>query len=369
MMNLFAELGIHDRLQWKIHQMIFAMQELPGEFTTFDFIPGIPAPFNFGLAILMNQKMLTFAEKLQTAPPLIPMLIEGQPFIDAQDELSVTEFMRKYGMPERINEEVFIAMAKALDFIDPDKLSMTVVLTAMNRFLNEDNGLQMAFLDGNQPDRLCAPMREHIEKNGGQVILNSPIKSIVTNDDDGSIQYLELRSGEKVVADEYVSAMPVDIVKRMLPKKWQTMPYFRQFDELEGIPVINLHMWFDRKLKAVDHLCFSRSPLLSVYADMSVTCKEYLDPDASMLELVFAPCSPLAGGNVNWIAKSDEEIIDATMGELARLFPTEIANDDRWPSTSKQGPKGEARLRKYAVVKVPRSVYAAIPGMSGRNVC
>lgn len=77
-MNMFAELGIHDRLQWKIHQMIFAMQELPGEFTTFDFIPGVPAPFNFGLAILMNQKMLTLGEKLQTAPPLLPMLIEGQ---------------------------------------------------------------------------------------------------------------------------------------------------------------------------------------------------------------------------------------------------------------------------------------------------
>ena len=99
--------------------MIFAMQELPGEFTTFDFIPGIPAPFNFGLAILLNQKMLTLPEKLQTVPALLPMLIEGQPFIDAQDELSVTQFMRKYGMPERINEEVFIAMAKALDFIDP----------------------------------------------------------------------------------------------------------------------------------------------------------------------------------------------------------------------------------------------------------
>ena len=33
-----------------------------------------------------------------------------------------------------------------------------------------------------------------------------------------------------------------------------------------------------------------------------------------MLELVFAPCSPIAGGDVNWIAKKDEEIIDATMG-------------------------------------------------------
>merc|ERR1719390_335210 len=147
--------------------------------------------------------------------------------------------------------------------------------------------------------------------------MNSPIKEIVTKDD-GSVDYLLLRSGEKIVADEYISAMPVDIVKRMTPKKWQNMPYFRQFDELEGIPVINLHMWFDKKLNNVDHLCFSRSPLLSVYADMSVTCKEYYDPEKSMLELVFAPCSPIAGGKTNSIAKSDEEIIEATMQDLNR---------------------------------------------------
>jgi hypothetical protein len=40
-------------------------------------------------------------------------------------------------MPRRINDEIFIAMGKALDFLDPDRLSMTVVLTAMNRFINE----------------------------------------------------------------------------------------------------------------------------------------------------------------------------------------------------------------------------------------
>ncbi len=350
MMSLFKELDIEDRLQWKIHQMIFAMQGLPGEFTTFDFIPGIPAPFNFGLAILSNQKMLTLWEKIQTAPPLIPMLVEGQEFIDRQDELSVLEFMRKYGMPERINEEVFISMAKALDFIDPDKLSMTVVLTAMNRFLNEDDGLQMAFLDGNQPERLCKPMKDYIEERGGEVRINSPVKEIVTNDD-GSVKHLLMRSGDIIQADEYVSAMPVDIMKRFVPKAWSQMPYFEQMKELEGIPVINLHMWFDKKLQGVDHLCFSRSPLLSVYADMSTTCKEYYDEEKSMLELVFAPCSPIAGGKTNWISKSDEEIIEATMIELERLFPLEIAADG-----------SKAKLLKYAVVKTPRSVYAAVPG-------
>merc|ERR1719261_549836 len=93
MMNLLKELKIRDRLQWKPHRMSFAMRQRPGEFTNFEFIPGIPAPFNFGLAILMNQKMLTLGEKIQTAPPLLPMLIEGQQFIDKQDELSVTEFI------------------------------------------------------------------------------------------------------------------------------------------------------------------------------------------------------------------------------------------------------------------------------------
>jgi uncharacterized protein with NAD-binding domain and iron-sulfur cluster len=434
MMNLFKELNIEDRLQWKIHQMIFAMQELPGEFTSFDFIPGIPAPFNFGLAILSNQKMLTLWEKLQTAPPLLPMLIEGQEFIDKQDELSVTQFMRKYGMPERINEEVFIAMAKALDFIDPgacalrsppphssptlshpsfvrnttDKLSMTVVLTAMNRFLNEDDGLQMAFLDGNQPERLCAPMKEYIEARGGEVRTKAAVKVTLTPSalppslpsshaspltltphTHASLTHLTpslflspWRGGGVGNRHEpgRLGEAPADAQRRggggrrvrlrhargrdeahaaqgaaplcthapfgphwildpfprcltflrhpslvvVVRQAWANMPHFRQMDELEGIPVINIHMWFDRKLKNVDHLCFSRSPLLSVYADMSTTCKEYYDENKSMLELVFAPCSPIAGGNVNWISKSDEEIIDATMGELERLFPTEV---------------------------------------------
>lgn len=353
MLNLFKELGIEDRLQWKKHQMVFAMQELPGEFTTFDFIPGIPAPFNFALAILQNDKMLTFKEKLQIVPALLPMMLEGQSFIEAQDELSVSEFMARYGMPVRVKEEIFVAMAKALDFIEPDRLSMAVVLTAMNRFINEADGSQVAFLDGNQPERLCRPLKEHIERGGGEVRLNSPVLEIVTEDSSSGsrVRHLKLRSGEEVVADEYVSAMPVDIIRRYVPRAWSRLPFFRQIDELEGIPVINIQLWFDRKLNSVDQLCFSRSQLLSVYADMSTTCNEYYSPDESMLELVFAPCSETAGSPVNWMSKSDEEIVEATLGELARLFPNEIAKDG-----------SKARLRKHAVVRTPRSVYSAVPG-------
>jgi len=350
--NLFEELRITDRLQWAPHRMTFAMQELPGEFTSFEFPAGVPAPFNMAAAILGNTKMLTLEEKIKMVPGLLPMLLEGQSFIDAQDELSVLEFMIKYGMPDRINEEIFIAMGKALDFIDPDLLSMTVVLTAMNRFINEADGSQTAFLDGNPTKRFCEPIKNFVESTGGEVVCSSPVTQIHLNDDN-TVKSLQLKDGTQVEADYYVSAVPVDVFKRLVPTQWSTDPFFRQIDELEGIPVINIQMWFDRKLNSVDGLCFSRSSLLSVYADMSNCCAEYAS-ETSMLELVFAPCCPEAGSPINWIAKPDSEIIDAALKELARLFPTEIGDDA--PEHKK------AKLTKSTVVRVPRSVYAAVPG-------
>lgn len=342
MMNIFKELNIEDRLQWKSHSMIFAMPNLPGEFSRFEF-PDIPAPWNGIVAILRNNEMLTWGEKIQFAIGLLPAIVFGQKYVEEQDKLTVTEWMKKQGVPDRVNDEVFIAMAKALNFIDPNNLSMTVVLTALNRFLQERHGSKMAFLDGAPPERLCQPMVDYIEAHGGEVRMNQRIKEIVLNDD-GSVRHYAMVDGSIVEADLYVSSAPVDIMKLLLPPAWAKMPFFKQLDGLEGVPVINIHIWFDRKLSTVDHLLFSRSPLLSVYADMSTTCKEYYDENKSMLELVFAPAK-------EWIGKSDEDIIAATMNELERLFPDEVKADGSL-----------AKILKYKVIKTPRSVYEATAG-------
>lgn len=43
--------------------------------------------------------------------------------------------------------------------------------------------------------------------------------------------------------DAYISTVPVDIMKLMLPDRWSKMPFFKQMDGLEGVPVINIHIW------------------------------------------------------------------------------------------------------------------------------
>ena len=205
----------------------------------------------------------------------------------------------------------------------------------------------MAFLDGSPTERICQPMVDYITERGGQVLLKKPLKEIRLNADgtvkDFLIRGLDGAPDEVVTADAYVSAMSVDVLKALLPTPWKGHEYFQKLDGLEGVPVINLHLWFDRKLTDIDHLLFSRSPLLSVYADMSNTCREYENPDRSMLELVLAPAK-------DWIDKSDDEIVAATMKELEKLFPNHFGTED------------SAKLLKFKVVKTPRSVYISTPG-------
>ena len=42
-------------------------------------------------------------------------------------------------------------------------------------------GLQMAFIDGNQTERLCEPMKQYIEERGGEVLLNQPLASVLAS--------------------------------------------------------------------------------------------------------------------------------------------------------------------------------------------
>jgi 15-cis-phytoene desaturase len=344
MLQLMGELDIADRLQWKHHALIFNQPEKPGVLSRFD-VPDVPAPFNVIISILRNNDMLTWNQKIRFAIGLLPAIVRGQKYVEAMDKYSLLEWLRLQGVDEGVNTDIFIAACKALTFINPDEVSATIPLTALNRFLRERYGSKIAFLDGAPPERLCQPIVDYVTKHGGEVHTNAPLKEIVLNDD-GTVAKFVLRGSEAqpertITADAYVSAMSVDALKLMLPDAWRPDTYFQKLEGLEGVPVINVQIWFDRKLTQVDQLLFSRSDLLSVYADMSVTCKEYADPDKSMLELVLAPAA-------EWIGRSDDDIVAATMAELAKLFPEQIPQP--------------AQVLKARVVKTPRSVYKAIPG-------
>jgi 15-cis-phytoene desaturase len=344
MLQLMGELNILDRIQWKRHALIFNQPDKPGVLSWFD-VPNLPAPFNVIASIVRNNDMLTWSQKVRLAVGLIPAIVMGDKYVESQDQYTFSEWLVSRGIDQEVDQEIFIAACKALKFIDPDKISATIPLRALNKFLQQKDGSLIGYLDGAPPERLCQPIVDYVTDRGGEVHTSAPLKQIVLKAD-GTVDKFILRglngaADQDVVADAYVSAMSVDVIKTLLPQAWREIAYFQKLDELEGVPVINVQIWFDRKLTNIDHTLFSRSPLLSVYADMSNTCREYEDPDKSMLELVVAPAA-------DWINKSDAEIVAATLKELEKLFP------DHLPTP--------AKVLKTHVVKTPRSIYTAIPG-------
>ncbi|XP_010683077.1 15-cis-phytoene desaturase, chloroplastic/chromoplastic isoform X1 [Beta vulgaris subsp. vulgaris] len=106
--------------------------------------------------ILRNNEMLTWPEKIKFAIGLLPAMVGGQSYVEAQDGLSVQEWMRKQGVLDRVTDEVSIAMSKALNFINPDELSMQCILIALNRFLQ---------LEAHMEAKVAAQMEEVEARN------------------------------------------------------------------------------------------------------------------------------------------------------------------------------------------------------------
>jgi uncharacterized protein with NAD-binding domain and iron-sulfur cluster len=83
-----------------------------------------------------------------------------------------------------------------------------------------------------------------------------------------------------------------------------------------------------------------------------------------MLEIVFAPAGAKFGGASagdfgeyeEWIGRSDEDIVAATLQELETCLPAHFGAASPQP----------ARVRKAKVVKTPLSVYWSRPGMQAR---
>jgi 15-cis-phytoene desaturase len=86
MLQLFKELDIEERLQWKQHTMIFNQPTKPGTYSRFDF-PNLPAPINGIVAIFRNNDMLTWGEKIRFGLGLLPAIIRGQKYVEAMDSL------------------------------------------------------------------------------------------------------------------------------------------------------------------------------------------------------------------------------------------------------------------------------------------
>jgi 15-cis-phytoene desaturase len=166
--------------------------------------------------------------------------------------------------------------------------------------------------------------------------------------DGNRIRGVQLRNGEILDADYYLTALPIHDLCKVLPSSLkQHDRFFGNLDRLEGVPVISVQLWYDREITPIDNVLFSPDGVIPVFANLARTTPDYRTlrgehfEDRTRFEFCVAPARDLMG-------LTKEEIIARVDRSVRANFPKES-----------QG----AKILKSTLVRIPRSVYAPLPGM------
>lgn len=126
---------------------------------------------------------------------------------------------------------------------------------------------------------------------------------------DGRIGEMELRSGERILADWYISAVPFDRLLDLLPEEAiASESYFTDLRHLQTSPITSVHVWYNRPILRLPHVVLIDCVGQWVFARGEVA------PGEHYVQVVVSASRPLR-------SLGHDEVQRQILEELARLFP------------------------------------------------
>jgi zeta-carotene desaturase len=331
--------GAENNYQWKDHALIYAE---PDGKQSFFRKANLPSPWAEVVGGLQAD-FLTMWDKISLIKGLFPALAGNEEYFRSQDHMTYSEWHRLRGASEHSLQKLWRAIALAMNFIEPNVISARPMITIFKYFGTDYAATKFGFFRKNPGDSMIEPMRQYIQSKGGRIFVDAKLSRFELNSDE-TIKHAVLRDGHTIAADAYISALPVHNVKNVLPAEWLAHKYFRNLYEFEGSPVANCQLWFDRKITDTDNLMFSQGTTFATFADVSLTCPEDFQNGmgtangGSVMSLVLAPAH-------NLMDMPNDVIISMVMKDIHERFPK----------------SRDAKLLKSTLVKIPKSVYKAVP--------
>ena len=185
---------------------------------------------------------------------------------------------------------------------------------------------------------LYAPCIDYIEQRGGRVLFNRGVTGISVHD--GKVASISLQDGSSVEAGAYLSALPFDVLCRLLPQSQAADPHFSMLDGLSVSPITAVHVWFDRPVTELGYAAVIGRRIQWIFNQSSRHAGAFsADNGGAYLGLVVSASD-------DWMKTPRQVIIDQAMEDLESLLPA----------------VRQAKLLKAIVVKEGRATFAPRPG-------
>ena len=159
---------------------------------------------------------------------------------------------------------------------------------------------------------------------------------------------VELRSGERIDADEVILAVPQNLVLALLPESWHTHPSLAGIERLETAPISSVHLWFDRPITELRHATFVGKQSQWLFNRSAIQATFARDDSA-----LRTPNPELHYYQV--VISASREVVEAGNDATIRAVVDELASF--WPVVR------EARLVHSRLVTEHKAVISMLPGV------
>lgn len=295
-----------------------------------------PAPFHLSGSFL-KANYLSILERMRVAYGLLWLRFdrtgrEGEPF---------ESWLLRHGQTQRTVDRYWAtvlvsALNERLDRMDlghARKVFLDGFLRTREGFVMEVPLVPLGDLYGTR-------LESWLAENQVEVRLTTGVRSIDV-EDEGAVQGVTLRKGERIDADFVVLAVPFDRVSRFFSEEVQKLlPGLTGIRQIAASPITGVHLWFDRSVCPLEHAVTVGRTIQWVFNHTKIQGREAPDGGGQYLQLVISAAYDL-------VSMNNEQILELAMSELSQM----------WPEVK------EAKLVHWWVVTEHGATFAVRPGV------
>ncbi|MBO0860471.1 MAG: FAD-dependent oxidoreductase [Chloracidobacterium sp.] len=322
-LRFLEKIGSLDKLKFQPDpQVDFLQEESNGSVSRVSFkCPPLPAPLHL-LGGLARLKTIGWADRIRAlGVGLAVRALNGGGGRLA--EITVREWLDSLGQSERIQRRFWGPMALATLNETPDLASADMFARVIELgFMRKKSDSAMIISQVGLSDLYTRQAQAFIEDHGGEVRLNSEVSRIEFVQGVAAQRYaatcVTLRSGERIEAEDVISAVPYFALKRMLQAEFAAA-HFPYLDRLKSAPIVSINLWYDGPITDLEFASLLDSPIEWVFNKNAIN-KNYVQNGVGAVHRRQHLALVISGAH-EAARRPKEELIDLADAEVKRFFP------------------------------------------------
>jgi 15-cis-phytoene desaturase len=276
-------------------------------------LPEISAAFGLSLwkplfslkTALGNNNFISPIEKIK----LMKFLISG--FVDLEkrenfDSITVYTYAKEKGLSDKIIFRVLTPLTEGLFFIPPDKYSSYNFFQLFKPYLGKIYKSRAGAFSGGMTEVMCDPIKEKIKKEGGEVLLNTPVSKIQI--EDKKVKGVVIKN-KLIKSENVIIATSLADSQRLIKNSSNNQKDFSDFLQIKSMPSVTFQLELKERSLPNDRATFSPGTIFASYSEQSKTTFRHVPGRLSII--LSTP--------EKYLDKSREEILKIVLEDAKKL--------------------------------------------------